>query len=150
MNANQVLELQRRQEAATRDHDALRNTFADMGMKRQHLHARLGSEIKGSHRRNEVLREIENLDAARSKVKSALDEAQRIRQRADVALQVALSARFGQSVAPSAPAQFNSAQLEHLKLLAVRVRSPEMKAASRLRAAVDFVSVVESMFLRVP
>jgi hypothetical protein len=157
--SSRIHELQDIAEASVVKHDAIRETYQQMGAKRQALHARLGIQIKGSVAYCDLLRKIELLDIERGRVFSTLNTATRERQRADVDLQAALfGMRDGVSPVVSVPPRpapvapppapvlpmFNAAQVDHLRLLGVRVRDTELRSVARLKAALDYVSIVDS------
>ena len=151
------------QARAVREHESVRRQHREM--KRRRFEAQT---LRGSYARTDwryVQAEKQETDCARAAddLNAKLVEASVVRQRADAMLQAAIAEmRFrGAFIQPPVPEQApvpppapvapplkrpNEAQLQHLRLLAVKVRNDELKMRARLDAAHDFIAVAMSIF----
>lgn len=143
---------------AIKRHEDLRAMVRDLGRRKLQLQTRLsrGDFVEGERPR--LVRDVQQLDATMQDLKKQMAAAGGERNRAEQALQRMRAGAAGISMgklpplAPSPPpksaAFFNKAQLQHIRLLMVRVRSEELKVSARIGSAQDLIAIIEPLIKR--
>jgi hypothetical protein len=130
---------------AVKKHEDLRAMAADLGKRKMQLQTRLSQTSRKNPEREKIVREVQQVEAAILDVKQRAAAAGAARNHAEQALLKLRGSAAGVEltmprVGPAMP--LNEAQIHHLKLLAVRVRSEELRLEPRIRAALEFVAIV--------
>ena len=143
---------------AIKRHEDLRAMAADLGRRKLALQNRLSRGDYKDGERPRLVRDVQQLDASVQEVKRQVSAAGGERNRAEQTLQKMRAGAAGIALAklppvsPRAPAPpapfFNKAQLQHLRLLMVRVRSGELRASARLASAEDLIAIIEPLIKR--